>query len=250
MTATFQIGEKLIAVDELPSLLNRYQLTPQLVRQVIVDQAVAAFPCTEAEETAAIDGFCQQYQLTAPEAQATWLQAQGMAPEDLKALATRPLRLEKFKTATWNSKVESYFLANKSKFDRVIYSLLRTKDLGVAQEAYFRIQEGEQTFSDLAQDHSQGPEANTGGIVGPVALSTPHPVIARILSVSQPGQLWPPTRVEDWLVIVRLEKFFPAQLDEPVRRHILNELFEAWLQEQVQQVGPLRLSSSNLAASA
>jgi len=249
MTATFQIGETLIPVDELPSLLNRYQLTPQLVRQVIVEQALANFPCTEAEEAAAIAGFWQQYQLTTPEAQATWLQAQGMTPEDLKDLATRPLRLEKFKAATWNSKVQSYFLANKVKFDRVIYSLLRTKDLGVVQEAYFRIQEGEQTFSDLAQQHSQGPEANTGGIVGPVTLSTPHPVISRILSVSQPGQLWPPTRVEDWFVIVRLEKFFPAQLDEPVRRHILNELFEAWLQEQVQQVGPLRLRSSRLAAS-
>lgn len=52
-----------------------------------------------------------------------------------------------------------------------------------------------------------------------------------MLSVSQPGQLWPPLRLGEWLLIVRLEKLLPAQLDEPMRQSLLNELFEAWLQE-------------------
>lgn len=55
------------------------------------------------------------------------------------------------------------------------------------------------------------------------------------MRVSQPGQLWPPTRIEDWWVIVRLEKFMPAQLDEAMRRRLLEELFLAWLQEESQK---------------
>lgn len=250
MTEIFRIGEQVIQARELLALLNRYQLTPQLVRNLIVDQAISRLTCSEAERAGAIEAFCQQQQLTTPAAQQTWLDRQGMTPDDLEQLAVRPLLVEKFKLTTWGSKVESYFMAHKSNYDRVIYSLLRTKNLGVAQEAYFRIHEAEQSFSELAQEHSQGPEANTGGVVGPMSLNVPHPAIARILSISQPGQLWPPTRVEEWFLVVRLEKFFPAQLDESLRRRILNELFEDWLTGQMQQVGPLRQLPSPLAASA
>ena len=65
-------------------------------------------------------------------------------------------------------------------------------------------------------------------------LSVPHPALARILSISQPGQLWPPTRVGEWFVVVQLEKFFPARLDDPTRQRLLDELFNTWLIERVQ----------------
>lgn len=54
-----------------------------------------------------------------------------------------------------------------------------------------------------------------------------------MLSRGQPGQLWPPLRLGEWLVIVRLEQLIPAQLNEPMRDRLLNELFEAWLSEQL-----------------
>jgi hypothetical protein len=56
-----------------------------------------------------------------------------------------------------------------------------------------------------------------------------------MLSVSQPNQLWHPTRIEEWTVIVRLEKLIPAVLDEPMRQKLLDNLFQTWLSEQVKQ---------------
>lgn len=76
--------------------------------------------------------------------------------------------------------------------------------------------------------------------MGPSPLTAPHPAIARTLQVSQPGQLWPPVRLEDWYVIVRLEKFFPAQLDESTRRQLIEEMFETWMREQLKAMGPLK----------
>jgi parvulin-like peptidyl-prolyl isomerase len=66
-----------------------------------------------------------------------------------------------------------------------------------------------------------------------VELSVPHPTLAQILSKSQPGQLLPPTRLGEWLVIVRMEKFIPVQLDDATRQRLIDELFSTWLQEQV-----------------
>lgn len=49
----------------------------------------------------------------------------------------------------------------------------------------------------------------------------------------------PPTRIGEWYVIVRLEKFIPAQMDESMRRRLLTECFNNWLKEQLDQVNLL-----------
>ena len=173
-----------------------------------------------------------------------WRERYGMTPEQLEALATRELRIDKFKQATWDSRLESYFLTSKSQLDQVIYELIRTNEPEIAQELYFRIQAGEQSFAECAREYSQGSEAQTGGLIGPVNLSMPHPVIAKMLSISQPGQLWPPTRLGEWFVIVRLSKFIPAQLDEPMRTGLRDSLFETWLSEQMNQIGGVRIQDT------
>jgi parvulin-like peptidyl-prolyl isomerase len=245
MTVVLKVGDRSIEAEELLSLLAGYQMLPQFLQELLIEQAIARITCTDEEKTAACEQFYAQNQINSEEALTAWLGRYGMTQAQLEALATRGLRVEKFKQATWGPKLESYFLTRKGQLDRVIYSLIRTQDLGIAQELYFRVLEGEQSFAELARDYSQGPEAQTDGMIGPVELSVPHPTLAQMLSVSQPGQLWAPTRVGEWLVIVRLEKFIPAQLDEPMRRRLLNECFTTWLQEQLAQLGSLSPSSSS-----
>lgn len=240
MVENLQIVSKVIKNQELPVLLSRYQLLPQLLRGIVIDQAIAPYSCTQAERDLAIKQFDQQQQITSEAARDAWLQSQDMTLEQMEEVAIRPVLLEKFKTDTWASKVESYFMSRKANFDQVIFSLLRTPDGLLAQEIFFRIQEGEQSFSQLAQTYSKGPEADTGGVVGPVPLSSINPTLAKILSLSQPGQLWHPTRLEEWFVLVRLEKFLPAKLDELMRYRLINEMFEIWLKEQMQSLQPLR----------
>ncbi len=57
-----------------------------------------------------------------------------------------------------------------------------------------------------------------------------------MLTVSKPGQLLPPTRLGDWFLVVRLEKFIPAVFDEAMRQKLLNQLFKQWLNEQINQI--------------
>ncbi len=239
MTQILQIGNKVIQADQILPLLSRYQLMPQFLRNLIIDSAIADITCTDEERQTAIQEFCQQQQIPTPQAQEAWLQKQKMTLAQMEDLAVRPVLLEKFKIATWGRKVDTYFMSRKTTLDQVVYSLIRTKDMGLAQEIYFRIQEGEQSFAHLAREYSQGSEAQTDGLLGPVPLSQPHPAISKLLSVSKPGQLWSPRPLAEWFVIIRLEKLLPAQLDQSMRRRLLNELFETWLQEQIQQVNPL-----------
>ncbi|MGK7875053.1 MAG: peptidylprolyl isomerase [Xenococcaceae cyanobacterium] len=235
MNIVLQIGDQIITAEKILPLLAQYQMLPQLAREIIIDQAIANIECTPEEQTIARQKFYQQHQITTEAQIQAWVEQRGMTLEQLEKLTQRGLKLEKFKQATWGNQLEAYFLKRKRQLDRIVYSLIRTQDAGIAQELYFRIQEQETSFAELAKQYSQGSEAQTGGLIGPVELSTPHPKIAQMLTSSQPGQLLPPTRVGDWLVIVRLEKFIGVQLDEPMRQRLLDELFRSWLSEQLQQ---------------
>lgn len=236
MSVMLKIGNRTVSAEDIVPLMARYQMLPQFLQELLIDEAIADIECTDEEQQKARETFFQQQQLTTPEAQQTWLNHYRMTPDQLQARATRELRIEKYKVARWGPKLESYFLERKGSLDRVIYSLIRTKDLGIAQELYFRISEGEQTFAEVAREYSQGPESQTDGLIGPVELSVPHPVLGQMLSISQPGQLCPPTRVGEWVVIVRLERFIPAQLDDAMRQRLLNECFQDWIKQQLRQL--------------
>ena len=235
MTEALQIGHRPYTAEEVVALIEKYHMIPQLVRELIVDEAIASIECTPEEQAQACLQFYKQNQLTTSEAQLAWLQQQGYTPEQFAAKLTRDLKILKFKQATWGNQVPAYFLKRKGQLDQVVYSLLRTTEPGLAKELYYRIQAGEQSFAELAPAYSQGSEAETGGLIGPVSLSVPHPALAQMLAKSQVGQLWPPISLGSWQVIVRLEQQLPVQLDEFMRQRLLEELFNSWLQRECQQ---------------
>ncbi|BAZ51044.1 hypothetical protein NIES4103_36670 [Nostoc sp. NIES-4103] len=238
-TEALQIGNRTIKASELIPLLASYQMLPQLLRELIIDEAIAPIECTPQEVDQAKKQFYAEKHLTKEAEIQAWMAYHGLTASQLETITVRKLKLEKFKQATWGNKLESYFFQSKAKLDKVIYSLLRTQDVGIAQELYFRIQAKEQTFAEVARQYSQGPEAQTGGLVGPVELNSLHPAMVQLLTSSQPNQVLPPTRIAEWFVILRLEKFIPAQLDEPMKARLLNELFETWVQEQRKQITSL-----------
>jgi parvulin-like peptidyl-prolyl isomerase len=235
MSVVLAIGKQTFTAEDLVPLLSQYQVLPKLAQEIIIDRAIAKIECTEEEKAIAHNQFSQQNQLNSEEEIQGWLNQQGMNHAQLQEFILRKLKLEKYKELTWGDKVESYFLKRRPQLDRVVYSLIRTDKAEIAQELYFRIQERESTFSELALQYSQGAEAQTGGIVGPIEINAPHPKIAQILSTSKPGQLLPPTRVGEWLVIIRLENYISAKLDPPMRQRMLEEMFREWLNRELKQ---------------
>jgi parvulin-like peptidyl-prolyl isomerase len=235
MSTVMQLGNRVIQAEDIVPLLRSYQLLPQLIRESVIDEAIALIVCTPAETVEACERFYHHYQLTTEAERQQWLELHGMSPNDVAAIATRQMRIDLFKRRTWSLKIPSYFLSRKANLDRVIYSLICLQDREIAQELFFRIQNGEQSLAELAQTYSQGSEADTGGWVGPVELGILHPALGRLLYVSQPGVLHEPMPIENWWAIVRLEQRIPAILDETMEQRLLEELFQAWLQEQIER---------------
>jgi len=235
-SALERLRDRTLTTLELTDLLIQHRMLPQLYRELLIDQAIANITCDDTETEAALKQFCAANQITDAAHQQAWLEQTGLTSNQLTTIATRGLKIEKFKQATWGKHLEAYFLSCKAQFDQATYSLLRTKKFAIAQELYFRIKAGEESFADVARAYSQGPEAQTGGLLGPMPLTQPHPALATRLRSAQPGELIPPFQLGEWIVIVRLEQFRAARLDDQTRSTLLDKLFQQWLQETLSQL--------------
>jgi PPIC-type PPIASE domain len=222
--------------EELTSLLQKFWMLPQLQRELILDAELGAVNCSQEEIFGAYKAFYHKYQINSDADRAAWLERNNCSLAQFEHSVLSTLKLDRFKQLTFNGKVDSYFLQRKSQLDRAVYSLLRVKDPHLAQELFFRIQAGEATFSELVKEYSGGQEAENGGRVGPHELSVPHPMLAQKLGTLKPGQLSTPLQIADWFVVVKLEKYLPAQLDKVMKARLIDELYEQWIQAKLAQL--------------
>lgn len=236
MAASLQLGHLTLTSENFIPVLTRYKLVPQLLCESIIDSAIASIVCTPEETAQACEEFCQTWNLASELDQQRWRSRYQLTQNEFEQLATRSLRIEKFKEATWGHKLQSYFLKNKPRFDQVAYSLIRTTDPDIANELYFRIFEGEQTFAAVARHYSEGPEAETDGFLGLFELDSLNPDLARQLYTAPVGEVQFPEEFGEWYIILRVEQKIPAQFDQTMRQRLLDENFEIWFHEQLIQL--------------
>jgi parvulin-like peptidyl-prolyl isomerase len=233
MSTTLQIDNRTITAEELVSLLTHYQIIPQVICESIIDRAIATIECTPEETAAACAEFSQQRQLASDTELQTWLWHYGLDQTQIERLATRRLRIDKFKQQMWGHRLESYFLKRKDQLDQIIYSVIQVENRDMASELFFRIHEGEQSFAEVARLYSQGP---VGGVIGPIEFGK-LPVGLREFLYTRPiGEVQPPVAFGESQIIVRVERVIPATLDETMRERLLQEQFAAWFDAQVEQL--------------
>jgi parvulin-like peptidyl-prolyl isomerase len=236
MTPLFEVGDRTLATDTLLTLLTQYQLLPQLLKELIIDREIQDISLTPEEEMLAIEQFYAQHQLIDETKREAWRNYHRMSLEQVSLQALRQFKLIKFKSLRWGNVTEADFLKHKYQLDRFIYSLICVSNAELAQELYFRIKEGESTFSELASLYSEGSEAKTGGRIGPITTATLHPALVQILCSSRPGQLCPPQRLGGKSIIVCLEQHIAAQLNNTVRYRFIEHRYQEWLNHQLQNM--------------
>lgn len=234
MSDCLKIGDYLLDGDQIISALVRYKLLETMVGQILLDEAIKDVPlskqelfytlfgATEAPIPDDFEGFIKQ-----------WCQLKGVTLDYFKSVVLRELQVQKFKQLRFANQVESEFLQLKSELDQVEYSLIQLTHLPRAQELYFQLRDDGADFTQLAQQYSLGPERLTGGLVGPVPLSTLPIEVATLFRSEQVGTVYGPIPVADGFWVVRLEQFTAARLTEATRADLMNRLYNQWLQTQI-----------------
>lgn len=214
---TQELSKNTITGEELVSVISSSHLLPQIIREIVIEKAIANVQYTQEE----FNNYHQKFQQVHKNANI------------IPSIIVRQFKIQKFKHLTWGNQVEAYFLERKPLLDQVSFSLIQTKDGEIAQEIYFRIQEGEENFADLARKYSQGAEAKNGGLFGPYRLGSINPNLAKVIRGLQPGKTPSLTYLDNMYIIVRLEQIQPAKLTDQMREEILQQMFEDWLKTEI-----------------
>ena len=228
------------------SVLAHHRLLRAYLRQRLLVEAAANEPLGEDERQQALMRFVQEHHLAHGDELDRFSRVNVLTPEALNLQVELPLRLQRHCQRHYRAKAEARFLERKQHLDRVVYSLLRLQDGGLARELYLQLQEGEATFADLAARYAEGPEQATRGIVGPVPLTQAHPQLVARLRSAPVGVTQEPFQIDQWWLLVRLESLTPASFDEAMAQQMGQELFEQWLEQtleaQLEQLRPRLLA--------
>jgi hypothetical protein len=135
MTITLQTKNRLFQAEEIIPLLAKYKMLSRFVCESIVDRAIESIELTPEEITQECHNLAKQYQLNTPTARQDWLAYRCLTRSQFIELASRNLKIEKFKQAQWdNNEVGAYFFRHKKRLDRVVYSAIRLREDETAQE--------------------------------------------------------------------------------------------------------------------
>ena len=214
--------DRTITAEEIIPLLNKYGMLSRLASEDIIDRAIAEVECTPQEM--AIASKLLQHQ-----------QSNQNASGNI-ALAIRKLKLEKFKQNTFGDCLAAYFVRRKKQLDRVTYSIIKTKQKEVIREVHFRLIEGEQNFAELTEELTQEGSGNPlveFEAVNSAELGILPSAIAQQLSTMKTGTISAPILVENYYLILRLDRYVSANCDRPMQKRLLDELFERWMQQQL-----------------
>ena len=218
---------------EALELLKRHNLLKTLVHKEIVENTVAQIEINQDEKDKCLNNYKKANNIDSDDQLSRHISSLGLSKAALEWQLELPLRVQRYSQETFNHKAEARFLSKKEELDRIVYSLIRLRDGFLARELYLRIAGNEADFSDLAARYSQGPEAKTKGIIGPVAMNKAHPSLAEKLRTCQPGQLLEPFSIDDWWLVVRLERYESAQFVNSTAQVMAEEMFQEWIIEQV-----------------
>ena len=240
-------GVPFCEAGELNRIARQQGLCLAIAQASVFDQICQAVALEHELENALIRDHLERQGISNDDELDQFLQRKGWDHADLRYFASKGERLERFKQQVFKEEVEIRFLERKLDLDQVHYSLIRVSDENLAFELHQRLLEQEASFAELAAAFSEGPERDSAGQIGPVPLTQAHPEVAEKLRTSRPGQLLPPFFLVNIWLILRLDRWEGARLEEQQREELLSELFSDWLDARVMQLlageqpGPLPL---------
>ncbi|AKG20543.1 peptidylprolyl isomerase [Calothrix sp. 336/3] len=160
----------------------------------------------------------------------TWLQRQRITVEEWSEGIKVALLEKKLKEHLFGLSVDGAYISDRDRYRRVALSQILVTDLAIATKIINNLREKNASFCSLALEYSLGKQSReNGGFVGVQYLVELAPEIIASLSNAETGEIIGPIQTKLGYHILRVEKWFPTELNQAVREQIMNSLFEIWL---------------------
>lgn len=184
---------------------------------------------TDEELQAEGNSFRHTHKLLGISETLAWLKQQRITAEDWTQGIRLSLLNRKLKEHLFAPTVDAHYINNRDDYKRVALSQILVKDLTQATTIAQLLREKQVSFPALALEYSRGKQSKeNGGFVGVRFLAELLPEITKVITDAQEGEVIGPIQTQMGYHILRIEKWFPANLSES-REQILESLFQIWL---------------------
>ena len=228
-----KVKETLLSVSEnFIHSLRKTSLLRIYVKKNLINHVSSTIELSNEVSKRAIEDYCSHNNLQDDNLLSEFLRVQGVSRDDFLHQVTLPYKLNKLSFEKFNNKSESYFLEKKEDFDEYVYMLIRVKKSDLAYELYLQIEAGENDFSTLAKIYSEGFEKHKNGLVGPTTLVNTNSTLRKKIETAKKGFLLEPFFIDKWWILLRLEDYIPAKLDERNRQKLSMQLLDNWFDKE------------------
>ena len=221
-----------ILSKESIELLEKNQILSALIFRELTKSCLNGITVNDKDRLIAKQLIIEKEKLTSEEKYVEWLEKQYFSEEELLTIFSEPPRIDRYVLEKYQHMAESRFLKRKEYLDTFTYSLVRVNDQFLAHELYLRLLEGESDFAEISKKYSLGPEKETRGILGPMALTQGHPALVNCLRNSKVGEINKPLNIEELWLVTRVESKNEASLTSAMELQMAKEIFYEWLQEE------------------
>ncbi len=223
--------------NEFYDLLERNKLLETLVSSEIVNEIINSYKIEIDDEkrNQIKQTIISNEKIKSEEDYKNWLDKKNLIEENLIEDFLKPMKLNNYLLEKYSHMAESRFLKRKDSLEIITYSLIRVKEMYLAQELFLRIKENPSELGNISSSYSIGHEKNSKGVVGPISMSKGHPSLMQVLKKSKIGEVNQPCRIDDVWVITRVEFRKEAILDDKTRLLLCKEIFNEWLKQKIDE---------------
>ncbi|MEH1892801.1 MAG: peptidylprolyl isomerase [Nostoc sp.] len=209
-----------------------------VTRKVIANAAAEAGIKVETEELQkAADQIRLMKKLNSADDTWAWLEKHSLCIDDYEEIVYSTVISGKLAAHLFANKVEPYFFENQLDYAGVVMYEVILDDQDLAIELFYTIKEGEMSFYDVAHKYIQDKElSRKGGYRGIVKRKDLKPEIATNVFAATPPQVLKPIVASKGVHLILVEEIIKPQLDSMLRYQILEDLFTAWIKQQIEPV--------------
>jgi parvulin-like peptidyl-prolyl isomerase len=225
-----EIIEEVKLSCQLPDIGTKI-LTRRIIEKTVLELGIEI---SDDELQKAADQMRFLNNLTGVDATYKWLEKQGLSLEDFESIAQNTLYATKLAEHLFGSRIEAHFSEHQLSYGGAVLYEILFRDEDLAMETFYAIKEGEITFYEAARKYIQDIELNRkGGYLGVLSRKQLKAELSAAVFAANAPQLLKPITTSKGIHLIFVEEIVVPQLDDTIHYQILSELFDSWVQQQI-----------------
>jgi len=218
------------------SKLNQTNFLRPFLKYLIIEELTKDLEVPQDILEKSFNNFCIANGLDNKAKVNNFLQKNYLTYQELINQISHPLKKNAYMLSEYGHLAENLYLKRKDDLDKIIFSQICVKDRNSAYDIYLKLESRESSFGEIKNIFKKNKELILHEKVGPINTSSLEPEMKELLVQQTEGDLQEPILIDDFWVILRLDKKIDTVFDDQMKLLMVTELFEDWIQNEIQDM--------------